>query len=172
MSAWFAIYVQSRHERVVATILNAKGLETCLPLVYSRRAWSDRTKWLEVPAFPGYVFARVETNSRAAVLATPGVVRIVGSGKFTVPIPQEEMDALRTLERAGAQAERWTYLSDGERVCIKGGPFDGLTGILSDSRKQAHVVVSVSILQRSVAVQISREQLIPLQAAYFVHSKS
>jgi transcription antitermination factor NusG len=162
VSDWFAIYVQSRHERAVASMLNAKEVETCLPVIHSRRAWRDRAKWIDMPAFPGYVFGRINEGRRSKVLATPGVVRIVGQGRVGIPIPEEEMEALRTLERASCQAEPWPYLSEGDRVCIKGGALDGLVGVLCDSRKQARLMVSVSLLQRSVAIEVDRDQLVPL----------
>ena len=95
-------------------------------------------------------------------LTENGVVRIVGQGRVGVPIPEDEMEALRALERANCQAEPWPYLNEGDRVCIKGGALDGLVGVLCDSRKQARLMVSVSLLQRSVAIEVDRSQLVPL----------
>jgi len=163
MTAWFAVYVQSRHEKAVAAILTTRGFETCLPLIRSRREWRDRSKLLDLPAFPGYLFCQFEPERRAPVLAVPGVVSVVGAGKTPIPIQLEEMDALLLLERTNSVAEPWPYLRTGQMVRIEGGALDGLTGILSDCRKVARVVVSISLLQRSVAVEVDRDSVVPVQ---------
>jgi transcriptional antiterminator NusG len=156
---WFAIYVKSRHEKAVASMLRVKGLMTCLPLVRIRREWSDRGKWLELPAFPGYAFCQFTPDHRASVIATPGVISVLGIGNTPKPIPPDEMHALLTLEHTKSLAEPWPYLKNGQRVRILGGTLDGLTGILADCRKVARVVVSVALLQKSVAVEIDRNRV-------------
>ncbi len=163
MNSWFALYVQSRHERTVQAALTAKGFEICLPLVRKPHKWCDRTKIVEVPTFPGYVFCNLDTERASAVLSTPGVVCIVGAGRNPVAIPQHEIDTLKILERTKTTVEDWPYLENGQMVSVTGGAFDGLTGILMDCRKPARVVVSVGILQRSVAVEISRMRVRPVK---------
>lgn len=162
---WFAVYVQPRHEKTVASMLRNKGHEICLPIIRTRREWCDRTKWLDLPAFPGYLFCQFEAERRTPILSTPGVVGIVGAGKMPIPIGQEEIDSLVTLERTNALAEPWPYLEMGQPVRIEGGALDGLSGILCDCRKPARVVVSVALLHRSVAVEVDRERVIPVRPA-------
>jgi transcription antitermination factor NusG len=120
MLSWFAVYVQSRHEKSVVSILRTKGLETCLPLVRVRRQWNDRSKCLELPAFPGYVFCQFMPDCRASVIATPGIISVLGAGKTPIPITPKEMLALVTLERTRSVAEPWPYLSNGQPVRILG----------------------------------------------------
>ena len=165
MNLWFAIYVQARHEKSVVSILHIKGYETCLPVVRSKREWSDRDKWLDVPAFPGYVFCRFEAERRSPILATPGVVSVVGSRQAPIAVEPEEMDSLLKLERAKHNAQAWPYLETGEKVRIEGGSLHGLTGILADCSKPARVVVSVSLLQRSVAVEVDRARVSPVSTS-------
>jgi transcription antitermination factor NusG len=162
MTSWFGVYVQARHEKAVSSILQLKGLETCLPLIRKEHAWSDRTKVIEMPAFPAYVFCHFEAERRGLVLSTPGVVSVIGAGRVPIAIPDEEMAALKVLERARCWAEPWPYLSVGDMVQIKRGPLEGLTGILAACRKKATVVVSVSLLQRSVAVELDRSVVEPV----------
>ena len=160
--SWYALYVQTRHEKNVTALLRNKGFDTCLPLIRSKRQWSDRQKLLDIPAFPGYVFCAFDAQRRAPVLGTPGVIAIVGAGRAPIPIDLAEIDSVRAIERAHFTGEYWPYLKTGEQVRIESGPLNGLTGILLDCRKSARVVVSVALLQRSVALEVDRWQIVPV----------
>lgn len=164
MFNWFAVYVQARHEKVVAASLVGKGFESCLPLRRTLRTWSDRRTVVEEPVLPGYVFSRFDSEVRVPILRTAGVVRIVGAGNQLIPLEAEEVTALQLLERTKAAVEPWPYLGQGDWVCIEDGPLKGLTGIVTESKKGLRVVVSVSLLQRSVAVEISRCHVRPTKS--------
>jgi transcription antitermination factor NusG len=162
MINWFALYVKPRHEKVVATVLHNKGFVTCLPLIRSRREWCDRDAWVDMPAFPGYLFCQFDSEMRSPVMSTSGVVSIIGSGKSPLAIEPSDMERLTTLARTKPEAEPWPYLEKGQQVRIEGGSLNGLTGMLVDCRKTTMVVVSVALLQRSVAVQVSRNRVTPV----------
>jgi transcription antitermination factor NusG len=159
---WFAAYVLTRHEKAVGSMLEAKGYKICLPLIRSKREWCDRTKWLDLPAFPGYVFCHFDVERRRDILSTPGVLSIVGTGRVPVPIPPAEVAELEILERVKCVAEPWPYLSAGQSARIEGGSLDGLSGILLNCRKESRVLISVTLLQRSVAIEVDRERVVPL----------
>jgi transcriptional antiterminator NusG len=156
MENWFAVYVQARHEKVVAAALHGKGVETCLPLSRTLRTWSDRRTVVEEPVFPCYVFSKFDPAVRVPILRTSGVVRIVGAGSELVPVEAGEIEALQLLERTRVPVEQWPFLEKGDRVCIEDGPLKGLSGIVSECKNGLRVVISVSLLQRSVAVEVSR----------------
>jgi transcription termination/antitermination protein NusG len=162
---WFAVYVQARHEKVVAAALLGKGVETCLPLSRTLRTWSDRRAVVEEPVFPCYVFSKFDPAVRVPILRTSGVVRIVGAGSELVPVEAGEIDALQLLERTKVPVEQWPFLEKGDRVCIEDGPLKGLSGIVSECKKGLRVVISVSLLQRSVAVEVSRCHLRSMRPA-------
>jgi transcription antitermination factor NusG len=162
MMQWFAVYVLTRHEKVVASMLETKGYKVCLPLIRTKRAWCDRTKWLDLPAFPGYVFCEFESERRVPILSIPSVLNIVGAGRVPIPIPPQEVAELAILERVKCTAEPWPYVEAGQWARIVGGALDGLTGILVNCKKASRVVVSVSLLQRSVAIEVDREQVVPI----------
>lgn len=162
MNQWFAVYVLTRHEKAVSSMLENKGYNICLPLIRSKREWCDRTKWLDIPAFPGYVFCEFEPERRVPILNVPGVLNIVGAGRVPMPIPPEEIAELAILERVKCAAEPWPYLEAGQWARIEGGALDGLSGILVNCKKASRVVVSVSLLQRSVAIEVDREQVVPI----------
>jgi transcription antitermination factor NusG len=160
---WYAIQIQSRLGSVASATLRGKGYEEFLPLYRSRRRWSDRIKELELPLFPGYLFCRFDISDRLVpILTTPGVISIVGAGKIPLPVDDEEIEAVRVILRSRLAAEPWPFLRVGSQVYLEGGPLAGLEGIITNADKVYRLVVSVSLLQRSVAVEIDREWARPI----------
>jgi len=164
-SRWYALRVRSRHEDAVARHLEARGLESFLPLYRSQRRWSDRVKEIDLPLFPGYVFCHFNAMNRLPILTTPGVVHVVGAGKIPVPIDETEIAAIQVAAKSGLPSEPWPSLCIGHRVRIEHGPLLGIQGILSGFRGHRRLVLSVTLLQRSIAVQVDEAwvQPIPLQ---------
>jgi transcription antitermination factor NusG len=156
---WFALQVHTGREKWVASHLANSNLNQILLLQKERRDWSDRQKIIEAPIFPGYVFCQFESSTRTRVLSTPGVLRVVGAGKTPIPIAFEEIEALRILARSERPLERWPYLREGNRIRIEGGSLDGLTGHFVAAKKGGRIVVTVSLLQRSVAVEVDQVRL-------------
>jgi transcription antitermination factor NusG len=159
---WFALRVKSRYEKLVSLAARNKGFEEFLPLYHSRRQWSDRSKSLELPLFPGYVFCRLNPEYRLPLLTIPGALHFVGVGKMPVPIEEAEIAAIKTAVQSGLSAEPWPYLAVGQRVRIESGSLAGVEGFLIEVRKQYRVVVSVTLLQRSVAIEVDRNRVTPL----------
>ncbi len=155
---WFALSVKSRHEKHVSFHLQQRGYQELLPLYETQYANGRRGL---LPLFPGYVFCRFGYERRLWVLNTPGVASVVGFGNEDVPVPDEEIEAVRAIVASGAPARPWPYLSVGDRVRIEGGALAGLEGTLVREKNCLRVVVSVELLRRSVAVEIGREMLAP-----------
>ena len=151
---WFALQVRASHERSVATLLEGKAYEPFLPSYRSTRRWSDRVKHVELPLFPGYLFCRFNPLNRLPILITPGLLRIVGIANSPVEIEEKEISAIQTIVQSGLPSQPWPYLHVGDRVQIRSGPLTGLDGTLSSFKGQHRLVVSVSMLQRSVAVEL------------------
>lgn len=158
---WFAILTRSGRERMATLHLENSGHQCFLPVRRSSRKWSDRTKHMEVPLFPGYFFCRMNVNNRLPVLMAPGVLQIVGSGKIPIPVEEAEIAALQRLGQSALPAIPWAYLSVGEAARIEEGPLRGLTGIVVRIKSGMKLVLSVSLLQRSVAVEIEGAWLAP-----------
>jgi len=152
--AWYAIYTRHHHERNVALALEGKGLEAFLPLYTSVRRWKDRDKKLQLPLFPCYVFLRNPIGRWQPVLATPGVHSVVGFGGRPAVIPISEIEAVRRIVGSSVRAEPHPYLRCGDRVRITAGPLQGLEGRLLRKKSLWKLLVSVEMLQRSVAVEI------------------
>ncbi len=152
--AWYAIHTNYQHEKAVARILVHKGFDIFLPLYETAHRWKDRTKQLSLPLFPCYVFIQGGLDRRLQVLETPGVHGFVGWSGRAAAIPEAEIEAvLRTVESA-LKVEPHPFLKCGDRVRVKFGPLEGVEGILVRKKNLFRLVVSVEMLQRSVAVEV------------------
>ena len=163
---WFALTTRSQHEKKAVEALDLRGFETFLPLYRARRQWSDRTKVIELPLFPGYIFSRFNAERRLRVVTSPNITSIVGVSKKPFPVADEEIQAIQAMVASGLPLEPWRYLEVGQRVRIEGGSLEGLTGILVQEKNSLRVVVNVNLLRRSVAVEISRERLVAERPAW------
>ncbi len=159
---WYALQVRPRFEKVIASTLLNKGYEGFLPLYRHRSRWSDRMKEVQLPLFPGYLFCRFDLNKRLPILVTPGVMHVVGIGRTPHPVDEGEIAALQSIVFSGLQAEPRSYLNLGERVRIAIGPLAGVEGILAGIKGSNRLVVSVSLLQRSVSVDIDESWVVSL----------
>jgi len=151
---WYAIYTCANHEKRVAAELQARAVENFLPLYSSVRRWKDRRVRLDLPLFPGYVFVRLAMQDRLRVVQVPSVVRLVGFGGVPAVLPETEMEIVRAGLSTGLRAEPHPFLTVGRRVRIVDGPFAGLAGILKQKKCGLRVVVSLELIQRSVAVDV------------------
>ncbi len=153
-SAWFAVYTCANHEKRVAAHLGARGVEHFLPLYRSRRVWKDRRVFLELPLFPGYLFARFALPERLRVLDVPGVVRLVGFNGQPYPLAESEVETLRSGIHSAPRIEPYPYLTAGSRVRIARGPLAGMQGILVRRKNVCRVVLSLELIARSAAVEV------------------
>ncbi len=154
---WYGLRTRSNCEKTSSRVLEGKGYEQYLPLYRSNRRWSDRIVGVEQPLFPGYFFCRFEPRQRLPILTTPGIVSILGFGKEPAPVPDAEIEAIRAVLRSGLPIEACAYLREGERVRIRRGSLEGIEGILMRQKKDWRIVISVTILERSVSVEVDRE---------------
>lgn len=153
-SCWYAIHTRSRHEKVVRDQFLAKGITHLLPLHRKRSVWKDRVKMVEVPLFGGYIFGHFALQDRLQILQTIGVVRLVGLNGMPEPVPDDQIEAVRKLVEHRMSYDPHPYLKEGMRVRIKRGPLSGAEGILVEKRKHYRFIISVDIIQKSVAVDV------------------
>jgi len=158
---WYAIRTRSRHEKQVRDRLAVQGIEHLLPTVMRLSQWKDRKKEIEVPLFSGYCFARFPWEERMPVLKVSGVVEIVGGGDRPEPIPDEEIEALRTLMASSLRYDIHPYLHEGMVVEVRRGPLEGLRGILMRKDKRHRLVIAVHLIQQAAAVEIDAMDVVP-----------
>jgi transcription antitermination factor NusG len=161
--SWYVLQIRSKLGSVVSATLRGKGYEEFLPLYRARRRWSDRIKEVELPLFPGYLFCRFDVSDRLMpILTTPGVIGIVGAGKTPLPVDDDEIEAVRAVLRSGLAAQPWPLLPVGSKVYIERDPLAGVEGIITNTDNVYRLIVSVSLLQRYVAVEIDPEWARPI----------
>ena len=157
---WYALRTKSRHEKLVRDQLDKQGIEPLLPTVKRRSQWKDRRKEIEVPLFSGYCFVRFAQEEKLPVQKVSGVIEIVGSGSQPEPIPDEEIEALKTLMTSVLPYDPHPYLHEGMMVEVIRGPLRGVHGILLRKEKRHRLVLGVRLIQQAVAVEIDANDVV------------
>jgi transcription antitermination factor NusG len=158
---WFAAYTNSHHEKSVASCLAERNIESFLPLYAARHRWKNRCEMnLDLPLFPNYVFVRIHPRDRVCILQVPGVLSLVGFGRTLAPLPDFEIEALRS-GMGQRRIEPHPYLVIGERVRIIAGSLSGLEGVLVRKKNNFRVVLALDSILRCVAVEVDAEDLEP-----------
>ncbi|MGH9773809.1 MAG: UpxY family transcription antiterminator [Candidatus Acidiferrales bacterium] len=153
---WYALYTRARHEKTVAGQLRLKCVDTFMPLISQTHRWSDRRKIIQAPLFPSYTFVRFSATPANCleILRTPGVVEIVGMGHRNIPIPDDQIEALRRVLAHNAPCGLFPFLRVGQRVRIRGGCLEGLEGLLVALKGERSLVISIEPIQSSVAIRL------------------
>ncbi len=153
---WFALRVKPNHEKRVSELINYQGIEEFLPLYRARRRWGQRMQNVDVPLFPGYVFSRFTRQDWTRVVETPGVVDAVRFGNTLASVDREEIQALQLVQQYKTALQPSPYLRPGQSIRVTAGPLAGVKGTLMEIKGLVRLVLSVTILQRSVLVEIDR----------------
>jgi len=164
-ACWYAVQTRARSEKAIAERLKEQGLTTFLPLVTEVRSWSDRKKKVELPLFSCYVFAKLvasNNDERMRVYRTNGVFRIVSMHGEAIPIPDEQIDALRTVVTQQIPWIEHPFLKIGQKVRIRGGSLDGVEGVLLSRNGDRTLIISVDAIQRSLSVRVEGYDVEPL----------
>lgn len=160
---WFAVMVRPGQEKFASRALSNRGYEEFLPLYRERRRWSDRIKEIELALFPGYLFCRFDPQYRLPILTAPGVYGIISFSGIPHPIDDAEVSRVKALVRDGKNPKPWPYLKVGERVLIGAGPLAGIEGILVHVKNEYRLVASVTLLQRSLSVEVDADSVTALR---------
>jgi transcription elongation factor/antiterminator RfaH len=159
---WYAAYTCPRHEKYVAEQLIKRQIGSFLPLYSSVRRWKDRRKRIDLPLFPGYVFVQMTERNRLDILRLPGVVQLVCFQGKPAAIAPAEIEALRRGTTGSLVVQPHPYLKEGRKVRIISGPMAGTEGIFVRRKHQTRLVVSISLIQRSVAMEIDEDDVEPV----------
>ncbi len=154
---WYALAVKPRHDKAVSKTLENKGYQTLVPLYKRRHRYATRIKETELPLFPGYVFCRFSPLLRLPILTTPGVIQILGAGRLPIPVDETEMESLQTALRLHVPVQPCNFLEVGQRVRITDGSLTGVEGIVMSHKNYLRVVLSITLLRRSLFLEIDRD---------------
>jgi transcriptional antiterminator NusG len=157
---WFALKVRTRSEPVAASVLQNRGYDPFCPSYVERRRYKDRTKAIENVIFPGYLFCRFDLRQKLSIISSHSVEYLVGVAGVPSEISDRDICNIRRAVEAGARPA--PYLSVGDRVRVEFGVLAGMEGILSRRASGDRLVISIDLLQRSVSLEVSQDQVRPL----------
>lgn len=164
---WYACYTRARHEKKAERQLAERGFDTWLPLLTQTRQWSDRTKRVEFPVFPSYVFARFPIARIHDILTVPGVSTVVRINGRLAAIPDEELESVRrvvaALDDTGGELETVPYIAEGQAVRVVQGPFQGVTGVTVERRGRRRMLVGLSAIRQGLEVDVPVDSLEPVE---------
>lgn len=163
---WFALVVKPRFDKAVGRTLEAKGYPTLVPTYRKYHTYGARSKVSELPLFPGYVCCRFDVSSSLPILSTPGVLRVVGTRNAPAPLSEIEIDSLQAAMRSRLPVEPFPFVNAGERVRITGGVLAGIEGIVLGPKPKLRLILSITLLQRSVLLEIDGDHVSPQGASY------
>ena len=160
-SQWFAVWTRSRQEKVAAAMLQTLGVHHFLPLKSELRQWSDRKQTVSVPLFSGYLFVHMNPakDRRLQVLQAPGIVGFVGNSKGPLPIPDHQIEGIRTILDRRVECTVIPILDEGDRVRVVHGPLTGIEGRLLQSNSASRLLISIEMLHKSIAVMLSSQDV-------------
>lgn len=161
---WFAVYTVPRHEKRVRQHFDSRCIESFLPTYRTVHRWKNGCRIaLELPLFPNYLFVHINKRERVRVLDIPGVLGLVGSGAEPIALPAADIDSLRSGLHLRS-CEPHAFISAGDLVRIVSGPLMGASGVVMRTSQKLRVVLSIELIQRSVAVEVSVDEIEPLNA--------
>jgi transcription antitermination factor NusG len=158
---WFAVWTRSRQEKTAAAMLQMVGVEHFLPLNTEIRQWSDRRQTVSVPLFSGYLFVRMNPNkdSRLQVLKAPGIAGFVGNSNGPLPIPDQQIEDIRTIVAHRVDCTVIPILKEGDHVRVVRGPLTGIEGRLLQTNSSSRLLISIEMLHKSIAVSLSSQDV-------------
>jgi transcription antitermination factor NusG len=161
VAAWYAVWTRGRHEAAVFQQLAGKGVEAFLPTITRWSHWKDRKKQIRWPLFPGYCFARIEPADSLRVLNCAGVVSLVSFEGTPAPIPDREIDGIRTLVESDLRFDPCPLIQEGDLVEVVCGPLRGVVGRLVRKGSHARLVLSVGLIGQGVMVEVDAGDVRP-----------
>jgi transcriptional antiterminator NusG len=158
---WFALWTRSRQEKASAAVLETLNITCFLPLKSEVRQWSDRNQTVQVPLFSGYLFVRMNPtkDSRLQVLKTPGIAGFVGNNAGPLPIPDKQIDDIRTVLTQRADCSILPLLEEGDLVRVVRGPLAGVEGQLLQSNSATRLLISIEMINKTLSVKVLREDV-------------
>ncbi|RMF09632.1 MAG: UpxY family transcription antiterminator [Candidatus Neomarinimicrobiota bacterium] len=163
---WIAVYTKPRHEKKVMAEFEKRMIQHYLPLVRRKRRWSDRMKWVDMPLFPSYIFARIELKNSLYVLQTPGVHHIVKHGQEIARVPEQQIESVRIMLEGEDLPETEDYFVEGDEAEVIGGPMRGLQGIVIRRAARNHIVIRIDAIRTAISVQIDPRYLRKLKKSH------
>jgi transcription antitermination factor NusG len=158
---WYAVFTLPQNEKSAVKQLALRGIEAFLPTYETVRVWKNRQRVRTVlPLFPTYLFVHIDCRQRGRVLSSPGVLHIVGNSREQIPVPDAEIELLRSGVR-GRNLEPYHELLMGSKVRIKSGSMEGVEGVLVRKGNGLRFVLALKMINQYAAIEVDAEDLEP-----------
>jgi len=156
---WYAVFTAPRNEKSVVRHLDLREIECFLPTYETLRLWKNRQRVkVELPLFPTYLFVCIDRRQRTQVLGSPGVLQIVGNCREPLPLPDSEIEFLRS-EFCRRRAEPYREFVVGQRVRVRTGLMQGIEGVLVRKNNSLRFVLTLTLINQHAAVEVCAEDL-------------
>jgi transcription antitermination factor NusG len=156
---WYAVFTFPQNEKSVVRQLALREVEAFLPTYETVRVWKNRQRVrIELPLFPTYLFVHIDCRQRTRVLESPGVIHIVGNRREQVPVPDAEIELLRSGIR-GRNMEPYRELVVGRKVRIRSGSMKGVQGVLVRKGNGLRFVLALEMINQYAAIEVDAEDL-------------
>jgi transcription antitermination factor NusG len=164
---WYAVTTRSRQEKAAASMLEALGIPRFLPMTAEVHQWSDRKRVVHLPLFPGYLFVHMNASPEVmlSVRKVPAIVGFVGNHSGPLPIPDGEIDDVRTVVARGVPCSPHSFLHVGDRVRVIRGALAGIEGRFIRNGSKGQLIISIEMIQRSLALTVFEGDVEPLATA-------
>lgn len=155
MKKWYPLYTRSRFEKVAYDSLISAGYEAYLPLQKTLRQWSDRKKWVEMPLFRSYVFAKIETKQVQNVLHVRGISRFIYFNGQPASMRDQDIELIKKLLENNIPIEIEDGLPEiGEYITLKDGVLAGYTGKVTGV-SSSKIIVELEEFNKSIIVYLN-----------------
>jgi len=163
-TGWYALYTRSRHEKVVASQLEKRGIRYYLPVKEVVSSWSDRKKLIEKPLFPSYIFVYGDKKERYNAVQAEGAVMFITFRGQPARVLEQEIETIKRLLRDDKSVEPCAAFYKGDLVEIVRGPLTGFTGYLKDINGKYRLIVNIDSINQGLSVNVSVYDVKPLRA--------
>jgi transcription elongation factor/antiterminator RfaH len=157
--SWYAVFTVPRNEKAVERHLNQREVECFLPTYEAERVWKNRQRVKVIlPLFPTYLFVCINRRERSKVLQSPGVLQIVGNSREPLPLPDAEIDLLRS-DFCKQRTEPYREFAVGQRVRVRNGIMQGVEGVLVRKNNRLRFILSLNLINQHAAIEVRAEDL-------------
>ncbi|UGQ17189.1 transcription termination/antitermination protein NusG [Borrelia sp. RT1S] len=178
--AWYVLQTFSQYEKKIEQeikllvsegALGGEVLDVRAPIERVEEVRNGKKRVRERKIWPGYILVELDLpevgwkDTVANLVKIPGVVSFVGTGKEQKPLPISDEEVKSVFMLTGEiKADKSIFVlydfEEGERVRIKGGPFDSFEGAIgSIDYEKKKLKVAVQIFGRSTPVEVDFQHI-------------
>ena len=154
---WLVVYTKPKHEKKVSLEAEKVGFKTYLPLIRKKQEWSDRSKWVDFPFFPSYLFIKCKINESLNILKVPGIVKIIKFGNEIAVVKDSTISSMKIMLNGSYIPKHESYYLSGDQVKINDGPLKGFKGQVIRSSGSNRLLLKIDAIKHSISIHVKKE---------------